>query len=124
MRSTWCCNFQHFGAEAPIATCLCDIAQRFPPDPTLVRSFLRTEIKPFAEMLDGPITNYSKAKVKGSGYLNRIEFRLNVRNPNPTVAAATGGNIGGHINAAINDWNDHFSVRCFCFIFTDHINFI
>ena len=71
------------------------------------------EIKSFAEMLDGPITNYSQAKVKGSGYLHRVEFWLNVRNPNPTVAAAISGNIGGQINAAINDWNDHFSVRCF-----------
>ena len=72
------------------------------------------ELNSFAEMLDGPMKNhYESLKVKGSGYLHRVEFWLNVRNPNPTVSAATSGNIGGKINAAINDWNDHFSVRCF-----------
>ena len=69
------------------------------------------EIKTFADILDGPMTNDSSAKVKGSGYLHRVEFWLNVRNPNPTVSAATSGNIAGHINAAINDWNDQFFVR-------------
>ena len=72
-----------------------------------------TELKFLAEMLDGPIKNHSESlKVKGSGYLHRVEFWLNVRNPNPTVSAATSGNIAGKINAAINDWNDHISVRC------------
>ena len=71
------------------------------------------EIKTFADILDGPMTNDSSAKVKGSGYLHRVEFWLNVRNPNPTVSAATSGNIAGHINAAINDWNDHFFVRSY-----------
>ena len=75
------------------------------------------EVKTFADILDRPNTTYSPSKVKGSGYLHRVEFWLNVWNPNPTVSAATSGNIAGSINAAINDWNDHFFVRssyCLC----------
>ena len=73
-----------------------------------------SELNSFAEMLDDPMKkDYESLKVKGSGYLHRVEFWLNVRNPNPTVSAATSGNIGGKINAAINNWNDHFSVRYF-----------
>ena len=68
-------------------------------------------LKPFVDIADEPLVTITSAKVKGSGYLYRVKFWLNVRNPNPTMSAAASGNIAGHINAAINDWNEHFSVR-------------
>ena len=76
------------------------------------------DIKTFADILDGSVTNHTSAKVKGSGYLHRVEFWLNVRNSNPTASATISGNIAGHIKAAINNWNDHFSVRFELFFYT------
>ena len=64
-------------------------------------------IKEFANILDESDTKHHPIKVKGSGYIHQSIFWLNVRNP------SISGLQRGGITAAINNWNDYFSVRLF-----------
>ena len=63
------------------------------------------KIKTFADILDGSSSIHHPIKVKGSGYIHQSIFWLNVRNP------SIRGLKKGGITAAINNWNDYFSVR-------------
>ena len=63
------------------------------------------EIKAFADILDESSSKYFPIKVRGSGYIHQSIFWLNVRNP------SNRGLQKGGITAAINNWNDYFSVR-------------
>ena len=63
------------------------------------------KIKTFADILDGSSSTHYPIKVKGSGYIHQSIFWLNVRNP------SIRGLKKGGITAAINNWNDYFSVR-------------
>ena len=65
------------------------------------------EIKAFSDILDESNTKYYPIKVKGSGYIHQSIFWLNVRNPSTSIH----GLEKGGITAAINNWNDYFSVR-------------
>ena len=71
------------------------------------------QMQPFAEILDGRVANSSSLHVVGSGYIHRSIFWLNVRNPNPSAVGSGYGatSVKGGISAAINNWNEHFSVR-------------
>ena len=73
------------------------------------------QMKPFAEILDGRAGNASSLHVVGSGFIHRSILWLNVRNPNPSAVASEYGanSVKGGIIAAINNWNEHFSVRSF-----------
>ena len=62
-------------------------------------------IKAFADILDESDSKYHPLKIKGSGYIHQSIFWLNVRNP------SIRGLQRGEITAAINNWNDYFSVR-------------
>ena len=77
------------------------------------------EIQPFAEILDLSTTQTSPLQVKGSGFIHRTIFWLNVRNPNPLAAGTEYGKttVRGGISAAINNWNEQFSVRSIQLIF-------
>ena len=71
------------------------------------------QMQAFAEILDGQGVNTSSLHIVGSGFIHRSIFWLNVRNPNPlAVGPEYGANsVKGGISAAINNWNEHFSVR-------------
>ena len=73
------------------------------------------QMKPFAEILDGRAGNASSLHVVGSGFIHRSILWLNVRNPNPSAVGSEYGanSVKGGIIAAINNWNEHFSVRYF-----------
>lgn len=73
------------------------------------------QMEPFAEILDAQDANTSSLHIVGSGFIHRSIFWLNVRNPNPSAVRPEYGatSVKGGINAAINNWNEHFSVRFF-----------
>ena len=63
------------------------------------------KIKGFADILDESNSESHPIKVKGSGYIHQSVIWLNVRNPSSRLLQK------GGITAAINNWNDYFSVR-------------
>ena len=71
------------------------------------------QIRPFAKILDQSTTQTNPLQVKGSGFIHRAIFWLNVRNPNPSASGMEYGKttVRGGISAAINNWNEQFSVR-------------
>ena len=62
-------------------------------------------VKSFVEIFDTDVTNDAPSRVNGSGYLHRSTFWLNVRN------LSSRGFSKGSMTAAINNWNEYFSVR-------------
>ena len=62
-------------------------------------------VKAFSEIIDSNVSQESPSKVKGSGYLQRSTFWLNVRN------MSSKGFSKGSMTLAINNWNEYFSVR-------------
>ena len=73
------------------------------------------QIQPFVEILDGRSANTSSLHVVGSGFIHRSIFWLNVRNPNPSAVGSEyeANSVKGGLVVAINNWNEHFSVRYF-----------
>ena len=71
------------------------------------------QILPFVNILDQNTTQTSPLLVTGSGLIHRAIFWLNVRNPNPSGAGREYGKTTarGSISAAINNWNEQFSIR-------------
>ena len=98
------------------------------------------QMQAFAEILDGQGVNTSSLHIVGSGFIHRSIFWLNVRNPNPSAVGPEYGanSVKGGISAAINNWNEHFSVRSgpvigylrqhneylYVYLFPDHNKFI
>ena len=62
-------------------------------------------VKAFSEIIGTNVSQESANMVKGSGYLQRSTFWLNVRN------MSSKGFSKGSMTLAINNWNEYFSVR-------------
>ena len=60
----------------------------------------------FANMLGKNTTKQVPSRIKGSGYLQRSIFWLNGRSSSTAY-----GSVKGKIIAAINNWDEYFSVR-------------
>ena len=63
-------------------------------------------IRSFANMLGKAAAKDVPSRIKGSGYLQRSTFWLNGRS-----SLYARGSAKGKIVAAINNWNEYFSVR-------------
>ena len=63
------------------------------------------KIKAFADILDDSDAISQPIKVQGSGYIHQSVIWLNVQNPSSRLLQK------GGFTAAINNWNDYFSVR-------------
>ena len=60
----------------------------------------------FANILDRPEVENKPITIRGSGYLQRSIFWLNARGSSNRTRS-----LKGSLSAAINNWNDYFSVR-------------
>ena len=74
---------------------------------SLINTFNITNkrVKAFSEIIGTNVFQESPSKVKGSGYLQRSTFWLNVRN------MSSKGFTEGSMTLTINNWNEYFSVR-------------
>ena len=61
----------------------------------------------FANILGKNTTQEAPSRIKGSGYLQRSIFWLNGK-----ISRTPHGSAKGKIIAAINNWDEYFSVRC------------